>query len=94
MKKRRPTEKKLICCVNPGLSDTRTTVEDARRLSKLDFPTLERPMRAISYEFENWWNGCQANIWGYLPTTATSGKSSGGNDAGVLAPAKNDVKGN
>lgn len=44
MKKRRPTEKKLICCVNPGLSDTRTTVEDARRLSKLDFPTLERPV--------------------------------------------------
>lgn len=33
-------------------------------------------------------------VKGYLPTTATSGKSSGGNDAGVLAPAKNDVKGN
>ena len=28
------------------------------------------------------------------PTTATSPKSSGGNEAGVLAPAKNDSNGN
>lgn len=38
-----PTLKKLICCVNPGLSDVRTMVVDAKLFNKLDLPTFDLP---------------------------------------------------
>jgi len=41
-------EKKLIARVRPGVADTLACFEPRRALRRLDFPTLERPRKAIS----------------------------------------------
>ena len=41
-------EKKLIARVRPGVEETLACFEPRSAFSRLDFPTLERPRKAIS----------------------------------------------
>lgn len=85
-----PTLKKLSCCVRPGLSEVRTMVVSAKLFNKLDLPTFDLPyFKTIKNFFLIYF--CRILC---LPTKAISSRLSGGIEVCILAPAKNESKGN